>query len=91
MKVALFIFLGLLLGAIVGGTLGVAAGLIWTEVFNTTSREGQAGMLVFFGFMPIGIVVGAIGCAVWLGVQSGQGRPLQVVRGHGRRRGGRND
>ncbi len=68
MKVALFIFLGLLLGAIVGGTLGVVAGLIWTEVFNTTNREGQSGMLVFFGFMPIGIVVGAIGCAVWLGV-----------------------
>ena len=61
MKVVLFVFLGLLLGAIAGGTLGVVAGLIWTEVFNTTNREGQAGMLVFFGFMPIGIVVGAIG------------------------------
>ena len=73
MKVVLFIFLGLLLGAIVGGTLGVVAGLIWTEVFNTTNREGQAGMLVFFGFMPIGIVVGAIGCAVWLGVIGARG------------------
>ena len=78
MKVALFIFLGLMFGGIVGGTLGVVAGLIWTEVMHTTSREGQAGMLVFFGFMPFGILIGAIFGAVWLGVLGARARSRPV-------------
>jgi hypothetical protein len=67
MKVFLFIVLGLVLGAIVGGGGGIGAGMVWTEVFNTTNREGQAGMLVFFGFMPVGIFLGACCGAIGLG------------------------
>ncbi len=67
MKVVLFIFLGLILGAIAGGLIGVGVGMLWVEIAQTSSREGQAGMLVFFGFMPMGVVIGAIAGAVWLG------------------------
>jgi hypothetical protein len=55
---------GLVLGAIAGGVIGVGAGLIWTTVFNTSSFEGYSGMLVFFTFMPIGAILGALGGAV---------------------------
>jgi hypothetical protein len=67
MKVALLAILGLLLGAIAGGLIGIGAGMLWVEVAHTSSREGAAGMLVFFGFMPIGVVGGALIGAVWLG------------------------
>ena len=67
MKVAMLALVGLFLGAIVGGVIGVVLGLIWTEVFHTTSFEGYSGMLVFFTFMPIGIVGGALIGAVGLG------------------------
>jgi hypothetical protein len=58
---------GLILGAIVGGAIGVGAGLIWTEVFHTSSFEGYSGMLVFLTFMPIGMIVGGLIGAVGLG------------------------
>ena len=67
MKVVMLALVGLFLGAIVGGVIGVVLGLIWTEVFHTTSFEGYSGMLVFFTFMPIGIVGGALIGAVGLG------------------------
>jgi hypothetical protein len=59
MKVMLA-FVGLFLGAIAGGATGVGAGLLWTTVFHTSDFEGYSGMLVFFTFMPIGIIVGAV-------------------------------
>jgi hypothetical protein len=65
--------LGLLLGAIVGGALGVGAGLLWTNVFHTTSFEGYSGMLVFFTFMPIGIIAGGLIGGVGLGVLASRG------------------
>jgi len=37
-------------------------------MFHTTSFEGYSGMLVFFAFMPIGIIVGAVAGAVGLGL-----------------------
>ncbi len=58
---------GLLLGAIGGGVIGVVLGLIWTAFFRTTSFEGYSGMLVFFTFMPIGIIGGALIGAAGLG------------------------
>lgn len=58
---------GLFLGAIAGGLLSVGAGFLWTEIFHTSSFEGYSGMLVFFGFMPAGMIVGAIAGAIWLG------------------------
>jgi hypothetical protein len=36
-------------------------------VFHTTSFEGYSGMLVFFTFMPIGVIGGALIGAVGLG------------------------
>jgi hypothetical protein len=48
--------------------IGAGLGLAWTKVFHTTSFEGYSGMLVFYTFMPIGIIVGALIGAVGLGV-----------------------
>ena len=59
MKVMLAL-IGLFLGAIAGGVIGVGAGFLWTTVFHTSDFEGYSGMLVFFTFMPIGIIVGAV-------------------------------
>jgi len=58
MKVVGLAFVGFLLGAIAGGVIGVVCGLIWTKVFQTSDFEGYSGMLVFFTFMPIGILAG---------------------------------
>jgi len=60
MKVVLLGLIGLCFGAILGGVVGVGLGLIWTAVFHTSSFEGYSGMLVFFTFMPIGIIIGAV-------------------------------
>jgi len=62
------VLVGLFLGAIVGGVLGVGAGFLWTSVFHTSDFEGYSGMLVFFTFMPIGIIAGALIGGVGLGV-----------------------
>ena len=59
MKVMLA-FVGLFLGAIAGGVIGIGAGFLWTTVFHTSDFEGYSGMLVFFTFMPIGIIAGAL-------------------------------
>ncbi len=60
MKIFMLAFVGLFLGAIAGGVIGVGAGFLWTTVFHTSDFEGYSGMLVFFTFMPIGIIVGAV-------------------------------
>jgi hypothetical protein len=60
MKIFLFAVLGLFLGALLGGALGVGAGLLWTTIFKTTCFEGYCGMLVFFGFMPGGALLGGL-------------------------------
>lgn len=67
MKVVLLGLVGLFLGGIVGGALGIGLGLIWTEVFHTSNFEGYSGYLVFLGFMPAGIAVGAYIGAAGLG------------------------
>ena len=58
---------GLFLGAIAGGVIAIGAGFLWTTVFHTSDFEGYSGMLVFFTFMPIGIIVGAVLGAAGLG------------------------
>ncbi len=63
---------GFFLGALVGGALGVGAGLAWTNVFRTSCFEGYCAMLVFFTFMPIGAIGGAIAGAVTLGYLGGR-------------------
>jgi hypothetical protein len=67
MKVVGLGLVGFFLGAIVGGVIGVIYGLIWTKVFHTSDFEGYSGMLVFFTFMPIGILGGGLLGAVGLG------------------------
>ena len=68
MKAAGFGCLGLFLGAIVGGVIGVALGFAWINVFHTSDFEGYSGMLVFYSFMPIGIIAGGLIGAIGLGV-----------------------
>ena len=75
MKVALLAILGLLLGAIAGGLVGIGAGMLWVEIAHTSNFEGGAGMLVFLGFMPMGVAVGALIGAVWLGSIGMRDRP----------------
>ena len=60
MKIFMLGLIGLFFGAIFGGVIGVGAGFAWTTVFHTSDFEGYSGMLVFFTFMPIGIIVGAV-------------------------------
>jgi hypothetical protein len=68
MKAAGFGCLGLFLGVIVGGVVGVALGFAWTNVFHTSDFEGYSGMLVFYSFMPIGMIAGGLIGAIGLGV-----------------------
>jgi hypothetical protein len=67
MKAAGFGCLGLFLGVIVGGVIGVALGFAWTNVFHTSDFEGYSGMLVFYSFMPIGMIAGGLIGAIGLG------------------------
>ena len=60
--------LGFVFGAIVGGVIGIALGFAWINVFNTSDFEGYSGMLIFFTFMPIGIVLGGLLGGVGLGL-----------------------
>jgi hypothetical protein len=78
MKIALFALLGLVLGAVGGATLGIGAGLAWIEIFNTTSFEGYSGMLVFFTFMPIGAIMGGLGCAVLFGLMAARDEAIAI-------------
>jgi hypothetical protein len=68
MKVVLLALVGMVLGAIAGGVIGVGLGFLWTTIFHTSSFEGYSGMLVFFTFMPIGIIAGALLGGVGLGI-----------------------
>jgi len=68
MKVATLGCLGLILGAIAGGAIGIGLGFAWTAFFGTTSFEGYSGMLIFFMFMPIGIIIGGMAGGVGLGL-----------------------
>jgi hypothetical protein len=68
MKAAGLGCLGFVLGAIIGGVIGIVLGFVWINVFNTSDFEGYSGMLVFFTFMPIGALLGALGGAIGLGI-----------------------
>ena len=86
MKIVLFALLGLVLGALGGAALGIGAGLAWVEIFKTTSFEGASGMLVFFGFMPAGAMIGALGGALWFGVLAFRDNEIAIEREPRRRR-----
>ncbi len=68
MKITLLALLGLVLGVLGGAALGIGAGLVWVEIFKTTSFEGYSGMLVFFTFMPLGAAIGGVGGALLFGI-----------------------
>lgn len=80
MKIALLVLLGLVLGALGGAALGIAAGLAWVEIFRTTSFEGYSGMLVFFTFMPLGGVIGGLGGALLFGVIAMRDAEIAIER-----------
>jgi hypothetical protein len=80
MKIALLVLLGLVLGALGGAALGVGAGLAWVEIFKTSSFEGYSGMLVFFTFMPLGAMIGALGGALLFGVIAIRDNEIAVSR-----------
>jgi hypothetical protein len=74
MKVVMLGLIGFLLGAIAGGVIGIGLGFVWTSVFHTSSFEGYSGMLVFFTFMPIGVILGGLAGAIGLGVLAARDR-----------------
>jgi hypothetical protein len=76
MKIVLLGLVGLFLGAIFGGVIGIALGFAWTSIFHTSSFEGYSGMLVFYTFMPLGIIFGALIGAVGLGVLAARADPV---------------
>jgi hypothetical protein len=76
MKIVMAVFAGLFSGAILGGIAGVGLGMIWINVFHTSSFEGYSGMLVFYSFMPIGIIVGALTAGIGLGVLVARSGPV---------------
>jgi hypothetical protein len=76
MKIVLLGFVGLFLGAIFGGFIGIGLGFIWISVFHTSSFEGYSGMLVFYTFMPLGIIAGALIGAVTLGFLASRADPV---------------
>jgi hypothetical protein len=64
---------GFFLGALVGAALGVGAGFLWTNVFETSCFEGYCSMLVFFTFLPLGAIAGGLAGAIGLALLAGQG------------------
>ncbi len=74
MKVLMLGLIGFILGAIAGGVIGVGLGFVWINVFHTSSFEGYSGMLVFFTFMPIGLILGGLTGAIGLGIIAARDR-----------------
>jgi hypothetical protein len=80
MKIMLLAFLGLLLGALGGAVLGIAAGLAWLELFKTMSFEGSNAMLVFVTFMPLGAAIGGLGGALTFGLVALRDAEIAIQR-----------
>jgi hypothetical protein len=66
--------MGFVLGALVGGAAGVGLGLAWTDLFETGCFEAYCAMLVYFGFMPIGAILGGVAGAIWLAMAAARRR-----------------
>lgn len=69
---------GLFIGAMLGAIVGVCAGLAWVNVFHTSSFEGYSGMLVFGTFLPLGIILGGLTGAVGLGLLASRKGPAST-------------
>ena len=86
MKIALLALLGLVFGTLGGAALGIGAGLAWVEIFQTTDFEGYSGMLVFFTFMPMGVILGGLGGAFLFGMLAYRDNEIAIEREPARRR-----
>ncbi len=80
MKIVLLVLLGLFLGTLGGAALGVGAGFAWVGIFKTSNFEGYSGMLVFFGFMPGGAMIGAIGGALLFAMMAVRDNEIAIER-----------
>jgi hypothetical protein len=80
MKIVFLVLLGLILGVLSGAVLGVGAGLAWVEIFKTSNFEGYSGMLVFFGFMPGGAILGGLAGGIAFGVLTVRDREIAIER-----------
>jgi hypothetical protein len=80
MKIAFLVLLGLILGVLGGAVLGVGAGLAWVEIFKTSNFEGYSGMLLFFGFMPGGAILGGLAGGIAFGVLTVRDREIALER-----------
>ena len=83
MKIALLVLLGHFLGTLGGAALGIGAGFAWIELFKTSNFEGYSGMLVFFGFMPAGAILGGIAGAITFGLLAWRDADIAIDRGSG--------
>jgi hypothetical protein len=81
MKVALLVLLGLFLGTLGGAALGIGAGFAWVELFKSSNFEGYSGMLVFFGFMPGGAILGGIAGAITFGLLAWRDADVAIAHG----------
>jgi hypothetical protein len=59
---------------------GSGAGLAWVEIFKTSGFEGYSGMLVFFGFMPGGAMIGAIAGALLFAMMAVRDNEIAIKR-----------
>ena len=82
MKIAFLVLLGLILGTFGGAVLGVGTGLAWVEIFKTSNFEGYSGMLVFFGFMPGGAILGGLAGAITFGVLAVRDAEIAIEKQH---------
>jgi hypothetical protein len=83
MKIALLVLLGLFLDTLGGAALGIGAGFAWIELFKTSNFGGYSGMLVFFGFMPAGAILGGIAGAITFGLLAWRDADIAIDRGSG--------
>ncbi len=88
MKIALLVLLGLVLGALGGAALGIAAGLAFVEFFQTSTFEGYSSTLVFLTFMPLGIILGGLSGALLVGVTAFRDAGIAIEREPAPRRDG---
>jgi hypothetical protein len=77
MKIAMLALLGSVFGALGGAAIGIVVGIAWIEIVKTASSEA---MLVFFTFMPIGAIVGAVGGAILFGVIATRDVEIPITR-----------
>jgi hypothetical protein len=79
MKFAVLVVLGLVLGTLGGAAVGIGVGIIWSEIVHANTPDAS-GTLVFFTFMPIGAILGALGGGLLFGVIAARDTEIQIER-----------